>query len=125
MLPKFLTGVLVLAGVQIQSGDIPITGVELRTERRPVAVDVVAIHNRHSVPLVRWVINAGNYSNTGTGTILPNEVRRLTYEKQPAASPMSAVIELAVFANGEVQGTRAALAELERESRGLVDELVF
>ena len=138
---RLVAGVLAVAGLQAQAGDIPMTGVELRTEHRSSAGDVVAIHNRHQSPLVRWSIkvSAGGVSYTVTsdystyrgpkladaGPIGPNQTRRTTYQNQRAGPAKTVAIELAVFANGEVQGTRTALRDLEQEATTIADELVF
>jgi hypothetical protein len=138
---RLLAGVLALAGLQAQPGDIPITGVELRSEQRTIPVDVIVIRNRHHAALLRWTVKAtGDRISYNTGSdhsmnfgpmipgrsaILPNEVRRMPHPKQPEGSAGTVAIELAVFANGDVQGTRAAVANLERESAGVVEELVF
>ena len=138
---RLLAGVLALTGLQAQAGDIPITGVELRTEQRTIPVDVIVIRNRHHAPLLRWTVKAtGDRVSYNTGSdhsmyfgptipgrsaILPNEVRRMTHPNQPEGSAKAVAIELAVFANGDVQGTRSAVTDLARDSAGVVEELVF
>ena len=128
---RLLAGVLALAGLQAQPGDIPLTGVELHTEPRSIPVDVIVIRNRHQAPMVRWTVKTSHYSTSGratidgNGAILPNEVRRMPHQNYPEGSAKTVAVELAVFANGDVQGTRSAITDLERESAGVVEELVF
>jgi hypothetical protein len=121
---RFLAVVLAVAGLHAQFADIPLTGVELRTEHRTMPVDVIAIHNRHHTPLVQWTVRVGSHSIGGSGAIPPLEVHRVT-ERQQRGSTSGAVVELAVFANGDIQGTQSAITELERDSAAAVEELEF
>ena len=120
--------------------DAAIRGATIALVPKTVAVQTVTIENRRQSPLLAWAIRTGHSVRTSDftwqivrpgadhGPIDPGKQRVFDVELQLTPGVNSAppsTLELAVFADGVVEGTAAAIERWRSERREHADDAVY
>ena len=119
------------------------TSASIRVARKPVDLTLVAVTNRHTVPLVEWAItiykdntlksplsSVHDYRHqgpfqSGDGPIAPNETRRMRAARTGVLPTAVGVVTLAVFADGTYEGTPEMAKRFLEERGSMADDLAY
>ena len=135
---------LALVAVVDALQNVEIRGASIALVPRTVAVQLITLENRRQSPLMAWEIRTtGNpahgsiVSNSDftrqtvspgpdSGPIPPGKPRMLEVQLSPGtSSPPTSTLELAVFADGVIDGTVAGIARWQHERREYAEDVGY